>query len=282
MDRSSTRGWCAVGALLFASALGTPVVGAQVTARSTAREFGDAVSDVGYVWGSPFRADRPQWAAAGLSVVGFGVLLPFDRSIDRWIVAHPSAAVFDVVAPFREQGPLVRLATARQLIPISAALVLGGVISGRRELREAGLGCASAFGVSNAIRYPLYALVSRRRPSAADGDPFLFRVPGGKWDDHAFFAGHATNAFACTSFWNERFDLGAGEPVLSATATLIALSRMADRRHWASDTFVGVVVGTAIGRVLASRYDRRAFVRRTRVTDEPRVAPIVILWRSAF
>ena len=282
MSSASATAWCAVGALLFTSPVGGSVGEAQVTARATAYEIGDAVSDVGYVWGSSLRADRSSWAVAGLSVAGFAMLLPIDRHVDRWVVDHQSAAVFDVLAPFREQGPLTSLVTARQLVPISAALVLGGVVSGRRGLREAGWGCASALAVSNTMRYAVYLLVARPRPSIAEGNQYGFRVPGGNWNERSFIAGHATNAFACTSFWNERFDLGAGEPVLYATATLIALSRIADRRHWTSDTFAGVVVGTAIGRALATRYAHRASVRNARGSAAPRPAPIVILWRSTI
>jgi len=282
MSGASATAWCAVGALLFTSPVGAPVGGAQVTARAMAHEVGDALSDVGYVWGSSLRADRSGWAVAGLSVAGFAMLLPIDRHVDRWVVGHQSAAVFDVLAPFREQGPLTSLVTARQLVPISAALVLGGVVSGRRGLREAGWGCASALAVSSTMRYAVYLLVARPRPSIAEGSQYGFRVPGGDWNERSFIAGHATNAFACTSFWNERFDLGAGEPVLYATATLIALSRIADRRHWTSDTFAGVVVGTAIGRVLATRYTHRASVRNARGSAAPRPAPIVILWRTTF
>jgi membrane-associated phospholipid phosphatase len=282
MCGSSATARCAVGALLFTSPLAVTIASAQVTARATAYEIGDAISDVGYVWGSPLRADRPDWAVAGLSVAAFAALLPIDRHVDQWVVDHQSAAVFDVLAPFRERGPLTSLVTARQLLPISAALVLGGVVSGRRGLREAGWGCASALAASITVRYVVYALVARPRPSMTTGDPYGFRVPGGNWDERSFFAGHATNAFACTSFWNERFDLGVGEPVLYAGAALIALSRIADRRHWTSDTFAAVIVGTAIGRALSMRYAHRASVRYARGTAEPRPAPIIILWRSAF
>jgi membrane-associated phospholipid phosphatase len=282
MHGASVTVRCAIGALLFTSPLGVRIGWAQVTVRTTVYEVGDAVSDVGYVWGSPLRADRPNWAVAGLSVAAFAALLPIDRRVDRWVMDHQSAAVFDVLAPFREQGPLTSLVTARQLVPISATLVLGGVVSGRRGLREAGWGCAAALAASNTVRYTVYAVVARPRPSENRGDQYGFRVPGGEWNERSFFAGHATNAFACTSFWNERFDLGAGEPVLYATAALIALSRIADRRHWTSDTFAGVVVGTAVGRALAMRYAHRASVRDARGSAELRSAPIVILWRSAF
>ena len=239
-------------------------------------------SDVGYVWASPFRADRRDWAVAGFSAAAFAALLPVDGPVDRWIVDHPNAAVFALMSPFREQGGVLnRLVTARQIVPISAALVLGGMISGQRGLREAGYGCISAWGVSNTVRYSVYALVSRKRPSVADGNQYAFGIPGGSWNENSFFAGHATNAFGCAAFWNERFDLGVGEPVLYAAAALTALSRMADRRHWTSDTFAGVLLGTAIGGVIAARYDHRESVREANAAAL-RPAPVVILWRSAF
>lgn len=265
----------------------------QVTFRSTGAELGHVFEDVGYFWASPLRAAARDWAAAGLVSAGFVALLPVDERIDRWIVAHPRAAVFGPVAPFREGNPLARLAMARELIPISAALTLAGSIADRRELREAGYGCIAAWGASNTVRYTIYAGISRLRPSAANGDALRIAVPGGEWDENSFFAGHATNGFACASFWSERFDLSFGEPVLYAAAALTALARMADRRHWASDTFVGVAVGFAIGHAMAGRYDRRAERREARsardVTQRggaralpPGPAPVVILWRASF
>ena len=274
-----------IGLILGAISIGAASLPAQVTVRSVAHELGDMVSDVGYVWGSPLRAKGKEWGTAALAVAGFGALLPVDARIDQWVVGHPRSGLATVTRPFREHGgPLVRLGTARNLVPISTALILAGTIANGRGLREAGYGCVSAWGFSNSLRYVVYAAVARERPSLADGDPFRFRVPGGEWDHHAFFAGHATNAFACASFWAERFDLGVAEPALYGAATLVALSRMVDRRHWTSDTFLGGIVGIAAGRVIASRYDRRALVRARRLDPIAlaRARQIVILWRSSF
>lgn len=257
---------------------------AQVTWHTTTRELGDVLADAGYVVGSPLRADGRDWAAAGIVALTFGALLPLDAPVDRWIVRHPNAAAVAALKPFREQGGVLnRLVTARQLMPISGALLLGGLVGNDRHLREAGYGCLSAWASSNVVRYSVYALVARERPSSAEGQPFNFRVPGDrKWEHQAFFAGHTTNAFACASFWNTRFDLGAGEPVIYATAALTALSRLADRRHWTSDTFMGVTIGTVVGRVVASRYDRRAVVRKAQATAVSQPSPVVILWERAF
>jgi len=297
------------GTLPFLAALAIVAIGpytgarAQVTARTMGTESRDMFSDFGYLLRSPLRADRTEWAVVGLSALGFAALLPADTPVDRWVVDHPNALVLRVLAPFREEsGPLDRLVTAKQLVPISAALFLAGAVADRRGLREAGLGCIAGWGVSNVVRYATYAVISRDRPSAADGNSLAFAVPGGKWDQHSFPAGHATNAFACASFWNTRFDLSVGEPALYAVATLSSLARIADRRHWTSDTFVGIVVGFAIGQTVARRYavrearrDLRARAELVagagasnpadRATHHDRLVGsrhVVVLWRASF
>ena len=276
---------------------------AQVTARTTGNELRDMVSDVGYLMVSPFQADGGDWAAAAFTGAGFVALLAVDKPVDAWVVRHPNAAVMRMLTPFREEhGALNRLVTARQLVPLSAALVVVGAATGRRGLREAGLGCMGGWAVSNLVRYATYAGISRSRPSTG-ADPLSFAIPGGSWDEHSFFAGHTTNAFVCASFWSSRFELGVAEPVLYAGAIMTGLSRIADRRHWTSDTFVGTVVGIAIGHTLARRYVVRDEPRPSQPVASPRGAapaasnratiaprhsrlarpgPTVILWRAAF
>ncbi len=276
---------------------------AQVTVRTTGHELGDMLEDVGHLLRSPLRADQKDWLGVALTGAGFAALLAIDKPVDDWVVRRPTEPALRVLAPFREEtGPLSRLVTAKQLVPLSAALIIAGAVTDRRGLREAGWGCISGWGVSNIVRYTTYAIVSRDRPSAAEGEPLAFAVPGGGWNQHAFPAGHAMNAFACASFWSARFELSVAEPVLYAGATLSALSRIADRRHWSSDTFVGIVTGIAIGHTLARRYEDRESSRATAAalarnagaatsspadmaTHHTRLVarrPVVILWRGHF
>jgi membrane-associated phospholipid phosphatase len=253
---------------------------AQVTPRTTAHEIGDTFEDS--LWASPFHARSKDWAGAATMAGTFALLLPVDPIVDRWVVAHPRAAVLHVLDPFREQGPLMRLATARNLVPIALGLVIAGAVGDNRGLREAGYGCIAGWGLSNTLRYAIYAGVARDRPSISDGNQRRWRIPGEKWDQHSFPAGHAMNAFACASFWTERFDLGAGEPVIYATAAVASLARIADRRHWTSDTFVGAVVGIAAGRSIAASYRRREAKRSVGTALSVARRPVVILWRGAF
>jgi membrane-associated phospholipid phosphatase len=243
---------------------------AQVTLRNTARELTDALGDVVHIWVSPFRAEGRDWISALGVAAGAAALLPVDDQVDSWIVRHSNAAIVRAVSPWDENHPnLGDLSTGQRLLPISVALLVPGMISDNRKLREAGWGCLSAWQASSTIREAVYAGISRERPSIAEGDQYAITTPGGEWEYHSFFAGHATNAWACTSFWNSRFHLGALEPILYAGATGITLSRMKDRRHWASDTWVGIAAGYAMGRSVAARYARREAKRNAKPETEP-------------
>jgi membrane-associated phospholipid phosphatase len=193
-----------------------------------------------------------------------------DDQIDSWIVRHPNAAIIEATTPWDEDHPeLGDLSTGQRLLPISGVLIVSGMVSDNRKLREAGWGCLSAWQSSSTIRELLYATVSRERPSLDRGDQYAFELRGGNWDHHSFIGGHAANAVACTTFWNTRFHMGVLEPVLYASAAGITISRMADRRHWASDTWIGVAAGYAMGRSIAARYARREAKRERKATSEP-------------
>jgi len=229
-----------------------------------------------HIWTSPFHAERRDWIAALGVAAGAVALLPQDDQIDSWIVRHPNAAIVHAVSPFDEDHPeLGDLSTDRRLIPISAVLIASGMVSDNRKLREAGWGCLSAWQASSSIRALMYATVSRERPSLNNGDQYAIETPGGSWDYHSFFAGHATNAWACTTFWNSRFHMGLLEPVLYAATAGITFSRMTDRRHWASDTWIGITAGYAMGRSVAARYARRQSKREQKNAPEPIRAAIL-------
>ena len=243
----------------------TTTASAQVTFKTTTYEIRDAFGDFLHIWVSPFQAEQRDWIAAIGVAAGAAALLPVDDQIDSWIVRHPSSAVVQAFTPWDEDHPeLGDLSTSQRLIPVSAVLITSGMFSDNRKLREAGWGCLAASQASSSIRQATYALVSRERPSLNHGDQYAIKTPGGEWDYHSFFAGHATNAWSCVSFWNTRFHMGLLEPVLYASAAGITFSRMKDRRHWASDTWVGIAAGYAMGRSVAARYARRQAKREAK------------------
>lgn len=242
---------------------------AQVTFKTTGYELRDALGDVLHIWVSPFRSEKRDWLGVLGVAAGTAAILPYDDNIDSWIVRHPNAAIVKATTPWNEDHPeLGDLSTGQRLLPISLAMIVPGMIADNRKLREAGWGCLSAWQASGTVRSALYATVSRERPSVDNHDQYAIKTPGGEWEYHSFFAGHAANAVACVTFWNSRFHMGVLEPVLAASAAGITLSRMADRRHWASDTWVGVAAGYAMGRSISARYARREAKREQKKTEQ--------------
>jgi hypothetical protein len=74
----------------------------------------------------------------------------------------------------------------------------------------------------------------------------------------------------CASFINHRFHLGYVEPAIMALAVGVNIGRVVDRRHWASDAFVGAAVGFAIGKAFADRQLERRRDRDDAKADENR------------
>ena len=227
----------------------------------------DLGGDVFHIWTSPVRARRTEWARVGLAGVAFAGTALFDERIDRWIVRHPKSPPLRALEPVRADSRthLVELGTRKGLLPLTGALYAAGLVTDAtghralgRGLRDAGLGCAAAQQSITYFRHVTYVVLARTRPREANGDAFDIDVPGGGVSRHSFLGGHAAHAVACAAFVSRRFELGPAEPVLFAVAGGIALGRMADRRHWASDTMLGTVFGYAVGRTIA----HRSLVRR--------------------
>lgn len=266
---SSRVSHCARAGFVVRIAILSSIVGAampvhaQVTLRTVVTDIGRGAGDIWHVWTAPFHAERRDWRDAGLVAGATLALAPADRAVDRWIAGHPAAFPIAAVRPFRE-GEGIRAAdfgTGRILLPLSAALYTTGFATRTRALRDAGVGLAASQQANSVIRHLTYEVVSRERPSTAEGRAYDIRFPGGEWKYHSFFGGHVANAFATAGYLGERFELGLVEPVLYASATGIGLARMADRRHWVSDTFLGAAVGYSIGRSVATR-------QRNRLADE--------------
>lgn len=248
-------------------------------AQRLGRELADAGHDALRVVASPIHirtADLPTLGAVlGGAVLGGAVVVgALDAPIQRWIHRHDRSLAVRLATPFRESSPLSLLGLAGTLWPIAGALYVAGVAADERSLRDAGLGCAVTLATGSAIRHAIYRLVSRPRPGTGES-PYAISVPGGDWDHHSFFAGHASNIVACTAFWDRRFRLGAAALPLYALAAGVSVSRTIDAAHWASDTYLGVAFGYATARLVADRMRGRVESR----TGGPDPALVLVVSR---
>jgi PAP2 superfamily len=267
----------------------------QRTFKSIGRDLEHGVRDILHVWASPLHADRDEWAVFAASAAVVGASLVIDDDVDRAMLRHPNSAFMRVLEPFREEHDwgLLNLGSGKRLQPISGVLYLLGFAFDSRALRDAGLGCAATQQANILVHHGSYAIIARERPRTAGGDQYIFELGGGPWSQHSFYGGHAGNIMGCVTYWNERFDLGPAEPALYALAIAVGLGRVADQRHWLSDTITGVLVGHAFGRVMARRARARADGPRSEAVapnggwhldfgGSPGARTVVLGWRRTF
>jgi membrane-associated phospholipid phosphatase len=246
---------------LYAAAIlatvATSSLPAQRTLKSVGEDFKGAAGDIVFIWTSPFHASGSDWLAAAAAVAAAAMALPIDDNVDRWMVNNQDSPLLNAVDPFRENSrfKLDGLGTGKRLQPLSGILYVVGFAVNSRQLRDAALGCSSMQVANSVLRKGvIYRLISRPRPESAQAmnkNQYDVSFPGGGWEYHSFPAGHFMNAIGCASYLSHRFQMGFAEPVIYAAAAGIGIARIADRRHWTSDTVLSLVAGYAIGRTIA-------------------------------
>jgi membrane-associated phospholipid phosphatase len=220
--------------------------------RSDFKNFG---GDIWSVWTAPAHVNASS-AATAAGVAGVAVVTSFaDSSLWAWMSTHPNALAMRIFGPIREgwRFPLYELGSGQYILPLSGALYTAGRLSKDVALRDAGLGCAAGHLSSAGVRELIYFSISRQRPRDTE-DPHHISLPGRKdWSWHSFLSGHIANSMSCASFLAHRFDLGPFAAIPYAYSAAIGVGRMADGRHWFSDTMTGALVGFAIGKGIADR-----------------------------
>ena len=125
------------------------------------------------------------------------------------------------------------------LIPAMSAAYLAGEVAGSHEIKgtvlRAGAAVALATGVTTGLKYTF----GRSRPDVA-GSNIEFRPFSGSV---SFPSGHTAAAFALATAIADQTHDGWSDYLLYGAASVTALSRINNNRHWASDVLIGGLVG---------------------------------------
>jgi membrane-associated phospholipid phosphatase len=110
---------------------------------------------------------------------------------------------------------------------------------------------------------PNYLPTGATEPSPAFHGPFYKgQDVNGTYIDGSFPSGHATVAFAAATVFAMEYKDKPLVPIISYTAaSLIALSRLTENKHWATDILAGAVLGILSGHEVVNNYHRYAKVR---------------------
>jgi len=120
----------------------------------------------------------------------------------------------------------------------SFAAYLIGRTKGMPRLRHLGMDEIEATILAEAVTEGLKVAVRRDRPVQTDGQ---------QSSTYSFPSGHATLTFAAATVLQQHLGYKAAIPTY-AVASYVAMSRLHDNRHYASDVIFGAALGVVIGR----------------------------------
>lgn len=129
---------------------------------------------------------------------------------------------------------------------LGLGLIAASALNGDDDTRVAGRMVLQSLAYSITITEALKIITGRGRPETGEAKSafHFFRKDGAH---HSFPSGHTTAAFALSSTLSRRVGSTPLSIVLYALSTLTAIERIADDRHWFSDTVIGAVIGSAVG-----------------------------------
>ncbi|HIE05669.1 MAG TPA: phosphatase PAP2 family protein, partial [bacterium (Candidatus Stahlbacteria)] len=192
----------------------------------------------------PLRWRQADWfRALALTTATVG-LYNYDQGIDRYIQDHRTNTtdrIADWVRPFGD--PLY-------VMPPVGGWLLFGYLFNNKKARTTALSALESFILTSAITYTIKHATHRHRPNSNDSYD-VWDGPGFESEHLSFPSGHASTSFAIMTVIASQYDEHIIVPTLCySIATLTTLSRINDQAHWASDVFIGSLVGFITARTI--------------------------------
>ncbi|MCP2520102.1 phosphatase PAP2 family protein [Candidatus Aminicenantes bacterium AC-708-M15] len=168
-----------------------------------------------------------------------------DEKIQNWFISNRTNTTDEISKFVRNFG------NGYYLTGILGGIYVMGEILDEKSLRRTALLGLESFIISGTIVSGIKILVGRMRPSATNNanvfSPFRF---SSKY--HSFPSGHSATAFAVATAISEQSKNVLIDITAYSIACLVALSRVNDNYHWASDVFFGSALGYFIGKKISS------------------------------
>ncbi|MCG3166799.1 MAG: hypothetical protein POELPBGB_02581 [Bacteroidia bacterium] len=209
--------------------------------------FGSYLKDTRDILISPVKWKASQWISLAAIGATTGVLFAYDDEIKRLSQKWRTPLTNDI-----SRYGLEPWGKGTYSMPLMAGFYLHGLIWNNERSRRVGLLGVKAFLLTGAFTQVMKYAFQRQRPDATD-NPYIFEGFWGSYKHEAFFSGHTSTFFAvATIIACEYKDKRLIPPLVYTIAGIASLSRIHDNRHWASDVFIGAVVGYGIGKLIYS------------------------------
>ena len=213
----------------------------------------------------PFHMKKAEWGKFGAFVLVSGALCFADEPIQQEALRfrNRNPDVIKVGKYITNFGGLYEMYTL-------GALGAYSFIFKNQKLKTTTLLASQAYITGGVIESVIKFVSGRTRPNyydpATEAEP-KFTGPFGNTSrnyqggrsNSSFPSGHATVAFAAATVFAMEYRSTVWVPILSySAATLISVSRITENKHWATDVFVGAVLGYLSGRQIVNNYHRYA------------------------
>ncbi len=174
------------------------------------------------------RRNTLYWLAGGTALAL--VAHPQDNTLNRRLRGSDGAEIFFKAGKYVGSMPV--------LLAASVGTYVVGRTHENGRVRHLGMDLIEATVLSQVINQGIKEIVRRKRPLREDGT----RSKG-----FAFPSGHSSATFAAATVLQQHLGWKAAVPTYSIAA-YVAISRMHDERHFASDVVFGAAEGIIIGR----------------------------------
>lgn len=198
------------------------------------------VGDAGLVFTAPLRFGRNGWLMTGGLIGGTGAAMLVDEDV-RDLFGRGHDAIRDSIAKVGN--------TAGTIVPagiIIGTLYVGGLAFDEPGIRMAGRHAGEALLFAGTITGVIKYLAGRNRPDQNNG-AFTYHGPSMLDQYQSLPSGHTTIAFAVASSLSADIDNPWATAGLYGIATITALSRIYNDRHWTSDVLLAAGISTACG-----------------------------------
>lgn len=217
-------------------------------------------SDFAKIFTSPLHWKKNDYIKLGTIVAAASTLYIFDEDIYNTVNRNKTTQTRFTTKYILE--PIGNYSTYALLASMAG---YGLIYHKERPTSTAILSAESLILASLFVQIPK-RLAGRERPKHTH--PLSSKEWNGWGGGSSFWSGHTTAAFSVASVIAEMYD---DRPTIGfiaySAATLAGLSRIHDQKHWASDVFMGAVVGTAIGKLVVKSY------RSNKVAFTPIITP---------
>jgi membrane-associated phospholipid phosphatase len=199
-------------------------------------------------------------------ILGTAALAPFDERVAHRLQQPDAQAHRNI----QHLATAVRLIADPGFVIIGISLYTIGRISHHTRLADLGLHGTEAIAVGSIVSVAIKGTTGRSRPyvthDTTPRDFGLFRGFTRGRDYASFPSGHALAAFAAASAvtaeagrWNHNSQWAVGT-LMYGGASAVALSRLYNDQHWASDVILAAGIGTFAGNKVV-RYQHRTSPR---------------------